>query len=182
MSTTGAGVLRFREWPITVDTVNPVQVVDCKGRAELAATIVDYRADDIDMVNVAVVATVENGTATATDLPSVTEYGRRTRAYGFPLREVRSSLAAAQATADAVVARHSRVTHRVESVTASTRTDARWAPVLAALDIGKQVIVTRVGLPSYPSTITGYVVGFQYTLTPREWSGTLYLSTTTETL
>lgn len=182
MSTDGSGVLRFLPWPLTVDTASPVEVVDCLGRSELAASAIDYRADDADLLNVAVIATAEHGTATATDVPSVSEYGRRTRAYGFPLKDIRASLAAAQALADAAVARHGRVTHRVESVSVSVATDPRWTAILAGLDVGRQVIVNRVGLPAHVSAFDCYVVGFQYDLTPEDWTATLYLSTTTATL
>ena len=119
--------------------------------------------------------------ALAEDELSVSRYGRRGRALGYP----KTGLAFADAAdADAwvarVVSRFAYITRHVERFDVDTAVDDGWLAVLADLDTGRAVVVTRRAFR--PFSLDGVIVGWRYDISPGRWEAELSTSTITPTL
>lgn len=179
------GSLRLRSWPLE-PAGPPVAVVDCAGHGVdgRLAVAFTFTADESQLVNVAQVSNSQTPevTATATDETSRALYGNRS-ALGFPKTGLAFATAAAgQALADRARNRYSRTVLHVDPIEADTYVDRDWLAVLAALDTGQAVTVTRVH-PDPPYTLAGnVVVGYTETITPGRVETTIHTTTTTPTL
>src|SRR4029077_2952461 len=118
--------------------------------------------------------------AQATDTSSVAIYGGRDNALGFPMTGLAFAYQAdGQALADRVVARYSRIVTHIEPLEADTLVDPDWLPVLAGLDTGERLTVTRVHPTRF--VLDSIVVGVEETITPDRVESTIYTTTTTPT-
>ena len=146
------------------------------------ATLVTFTADESQMLNIATVSNELDppDVAQAVDDTSIALYGGNDNAMGFPaLGLAYSAHAAGQAIVDRVKARYSRILTHVEPIDADTDVDADWLAVLADLDTGEHLTVTRV----HPHTFTldAIVVGLDESITPARIEATVYTTTTTPT-
>lgn len=121
------------------------------------------------------------------DLQSQARIGLKSNALGFPLSGlVYGNIQDAEAFADRVLARHSSTINRVTSIEVDTRTDPRWLPILADLDIGDGLLVKRSGLPADDEAPLEYrcvVTGVVHELSSESgWRATIYTTTTERTL
>src|SRR4029077_16352265 len=83
--------------------------------------------------------------AQATDPYSIAIYGGRDNALGFPMTGLAFAYQAdGQALPARVLARYSRVGTPIEPLDADTPVDPDWLPILAGLDTGERLTVTRV--------------------------------------
>jgi hypothetical protein len=177
------GMPRLRTWPLALGPV-AAAVVDCAdhGPAGLVATLVTFTADESQLLNVVTVSnTLDPPTVVQSiDTASVATYGARDNSLGFPALGLGFATAAdGQAIAERVRARYSRIVTHVEPIEADTAVDAGWLAVLADIDTGEHLTVTRV----HPETFTldSIVVGVDETITPARIEATLYTTTTTPT-
>jgi len=107
-------------------------------------------------------------------------YGGNDRALGFPqLGLAFGSQIDGQRITDRVAYRYSRIVTHVEPIDADTAVDARWLAVLADLDTGEHLTVTR----HHPrvATLDAIVVGLDESITPDRIEATIYTTTTTPT-
>jgi len=119
-------------------------------------------------------------TVQSTDATSVAIYGPRDNSLGFPATGLAfADAATGQALVERVRARYSRIVTHVEPVVADTAVDPGWLAVLADIDTGEHVVVTR----SHPTTFTldSIVVGVVELITPGRIEATLSTTTTTPT-
>ncbi len=177
------GLPRLRVWPLPLGPV-VATVVDCDdhGPAGLVATLVTFTADESQMVNIATVtnALEPPDVAQSVDDTSIALYGGNDNALGFPaLGLAYATHATGQAIADRVKTRYSRILTHVEPIDADTAVDAGWLAVLADMDTGEHLTVTRV----HPSTFTidAIVVGLDEAITPGRIEATVFTTTTTPT-
>jgi len=177
------GLPRLRTWPL-LELGPVVAVVDCDDHGDpgVLATSIDYVADHSQLLNiVSATNTLTPPTVSqAVDQVSVAIYGGRDNALGFPA----TGLAfATQADGDAltsrVAARYSRIVTHVDRLAADTLVDPAWLPVLAGLDTGARLAVTRVH-PD-PWTLACIVVGADEQITPDRIETTVFTTTTTPT-
>ena len=179
MDATRSGHIRVRTWPHQPEG-EPVAVTDCHGTDALVSHAITYANDESHLLNYVITSNSQVANVVAENLESIAQYGRRGRAFGFPLMGLawhseQTAIVWAQRIAD----RFAWITRQVESVEIDTHVDDRWLPVLADLDTGRPVIVTRTGLT--PSVIDGVVVGWRHALTPGRWESSVFVSTTTDT-
>lgn len=119
------------------------------------------------------------------DLPSQARMGLRSNAVGLPLSNLTySNQADAEVFGDRVLERHAAIINRPLSLYADSRTDPRWLPVLAALEIGDSMDIRRTGLGDVDLVFRCVVVSMEHTLTatPAAWRATIGLSTIEQTL
>jgi len=119
-------------------------------------------------------------TVQAIDPASVAIYGPRDNSLGFPATGLAFATAAAgQDLVERVRARYSRTVTHVEPVAVDTYVDAGWLEVLADLDTGEYVTVTR--RHPVPFTLGSIVVGLVEVITPDRVQAVLSMTTTTPT-
>jgi hypothetical protein len=171
------GLLRVRQWPHQLE--GPVLVVsDCAGGPELVSHSIAYANDESHLLNYVVTTNDEILNVAVEDPESVATYGRRGRAFGFPLMGLAwSDEVAARQWASRVAQRFAWITRQVESFDTDTHVDTRWLEALADLDTGRAVSVVRTG-PT-PLTLDGVVTGWRYSLDPGRWLATIFTSTVT---
>lgn len=179
------GMPRLRTWPLTLDPVS-IRVVDCDDHGDpgVVATVVTYTADESQLLNV--VSATNTATPTpvvsqSIDATSVAIYGGRDNSLGFPM----TGLAfATKADGDALTARvrsrYSRIVTHIEPLDADTLVDVDWLPILAALDTGEHLTVTRVHPTRF--VLDCIAVGAEEVITPDRLVSTIYTTTTTPTL
>jgi hypothetical protein len=179
MDTDRYGQLRVRQWPHE-PSGEALLVSDCAGSAELVSHSIAYANDESHLLNYVVTTNDEILNVVVEDAESVAVYGRRGRAFGFPLTGLAwSDDVAARQWASRVAQRFAFITRQVESLELDTHVDPRWLDAVGGLDTGRGMIVTRTG-PS-PLELAGVVVGWRYTLDPGRLTGTLFVSTITQT-
>ena len=180
------GAPRLREWP-HVPTGTPVEVADCLGEpatppgARLSPRIT-LLADQSKLLNVAMIGNAADPqiNVRAEEEFSVSRYGRRSKAMGFPLAGLAfADQNAAAALVVRYVNRWAFIVRQVEAVEADTLVDPSWLPTLAALDTGRAIHATRTAF--HPLTIAGVIVGYSHTITPDRFTSTINVSTTTQT-
>ena len=100
----------------------------------------------------------------ATDVISVSRFGRQSTGYGFPMTVVNASAADAAAIAATILDKLAYRVSQCDAVTFSTATDPKWWDVMAAVEIGSYIDVHR----SEPNPITFQcvVTGFAMAPTP----------------
>jgi len=177
------GMPRLRTWPLPL--LDPVAtVVDCDdhGAAGVVATLITFTPDESQMLNIVTLtnALEPPDVAQSVDYTSVDLYGGNDNALGFPhLGLAYADHATGQAITDRVLARYSRILTHVEPIDADTDVDLEWLPVLADLDTGEHLTVTRHHPRSY--TLDAIVVGLDETITPGRIEATVFTTTTTPT-
>jgi hypothetical protein len=175
------GMPRLRVWPLELGA--PVAaVVDCPDGAGVVATLITFTADESQMLNIVTVGNQAEPPVIAqtVDDISVATYGGNDNALGFPqLGLAFASALEAQRITDRVAVRYSRIVTHVEPIDADTAVDAAWLAVLADLDTGEHLTVTR----THPNrfTLDAIVVGLDETITPDRLEATVYTTTTTPT-
>lgn len=177
------GSPRLRAWPLELGPV-AASVVDCEPvDDQVIATVVVFTADESQLLN-EVVATNDLDPPTVAragpDATSVALYGVRDNSLGFPATGLAfANPADGQALVDRVLARYSRILTHVEPLAADTLVDAGWLPILADVDTGEHLTVTR----HHPSTFTmdSIVVGVVERITPDRIETVLSTTTTTPT-
>jgi hypothetical protein len=92
--------------------------------------------------------------------------------FGYPLVDVATATPDLQPIVDRIRDRYGRITNRVEAVEADTLTDLGWLPILAGLDTGRTLTVTRTHGPPASSTVV--VVGYQHRIEKGRWRATIY--------
>jgi hypothetical protein len=178
------GLPRLRSWPLPLLTA-AATVTDCDDGpgGAVVATLITFTADESQMINVATVSNQVAPTpdvAQSVDATSVQLYGGNDNALGFPqLGLAYANHAAGQAITDRVLARYSRIVTHVEPIDADTLVDGGWLAILADLDTGEHLTVTRTH--PHPYTIDAIVVGVDETITPDRMEATVYTTTTTPT-
>ena len=185
MSETRDGKLWFREWPLA-PTGSALWVTDCLEAGQPEGTIlagkIDLAADwPSALLNIAGVANTATHSHTATDPTSISKYGRRGNAFGFP----RTGLAYANDRAGVDLAtravnRWSNIINRVDAVHIDSRSAPTWLAALADLDTGRAVHVDRRGVRPYQ--LDAVLSGYQHRLSYDRAESTLHLSTITPTL
>jgi hypothetical protein len=119
-------------------------------------------------------------TAQSIDTTSVVLYGPRDNSLGFPATGLAfAHQADGQALVERVRARYSRTVVHVDPLAVDTLVDAGWLAVLADLDTGEHVTVTRHHPEPY--TLQSIVVGIVEQITPGRIEATLSTTTTTPT-
>lgn len=179
------GVLRFRRWPHEwMPAASYLTVADCVEEAgELLAHVINYVADTAAVLNTAIVT---NAAPTPVNVESVNQvsvakYGRRSDALGFPHTGLAFVDAAAGGRlADTARARYQDIVNRVESFEADSRADARWLAALAALEVGRPVLVRRHGFN--PFSLDTICTGYELRLEADRIAATVYVTTITPTL
>ena len=177
------GVLHGDHWPHRANTDPVLQVVDCAELpGEMVAHVITFVADTAALLNVAVIgnATQPPHAYESVDASSVSKYGRRSEALGFP----KTGLAyfwpdQGVAVADAAKARYKDIVYRVEAFEVSGAVDSAWLGVLADLRIGRPVRITRRGIT--PFVVDAIVVGFELRLEPNNITATVNVTTVTPT-
>lgn len=178
------GSPRLRAWPLALGPV-AATVVDCPDPAlpdALLATVIVFTADESQLLNI-VTATNALEPATicqATDPTSIAIYGGRDNSLGFPATGLAfANPADGTALVNRVRDRYSRIVTHVEPVAADTWVDPAWLAVLADVDTGEHLAVTR----HHPSTFTldSIVVGIVERITPDRIESVLSTTTTTPT-
>ena len=178
---------RLREWPHQ-PTGSPLEVVDCLGEpgtppGALLSHQISYGADQSQILNVAVVSNSDDPqlVVRAEEDLSISRFGRKTKAMGFPLGDL--AFAHDEDAAALVVRYTNRWAYIVRHVTAfdtDTEVDPRWLPVLVDLDTGRAVTVTRTHI--HPMVLDAVVVGFDHLITPGRFGSTVNVATLTQTL
>jgi hypothetical protein len=173
--------LRLREWPLA-PTGTQIQVVDCPTAGAVLSPSIGFTVDDDELLNVVIVSnnTVPPTVAKAEDAYSLGAYGPFSEAMGFP----RTDLAFADQLAAVdwchrVADRYALAISRANDIDADAAVDPGWVPLLAALDTGQAIRVTRTELD--PFSLDGVVVGFEHRLIPDQWVATLHTDTITKT-
>ena len=177
------GSPRLRSWPLELGPV-AASVVDCEADGDdLTATVIVFTGDESQLLN-DVIATNDLDPPTvaraAPDATSVAIYGVRDNSLGFPATGLAfANLTDGQALVDRVAARYGRIVTHVEPLAADTYVDVGWLPVLADVDTGEHLAVTR----HHPSTFTldALVVGVVERITPDRIEAVLSTTTTTPT-
>ena len=119
-------------------------------------------------------------TAQATDPTSVALYGPRDNSLGFPATGLAFAYQGdGQALVERVRARYSRTVVHVDPLAVDTLVDPGWLAVLADIDTGEHLTVTRHH-PA-PFTLEWFVVGVVEQITPGRIEATLSTTTTTPT-
>jgi hypothetical protein len=187
--TTAWGEPRLREWP-HVPTGEPLEVVDCveppvatpHAGGPLQSHRITFGADMSQLLNVVSISNQNDPqlVVTAKEEFSISEYGRRSNAMGFPM----SGLAFAD-SADAVelavryVNRWAFIVRQVSAFAADTDFEAGWLAELVDLDTGRAVTVTRNEIR--PMVLDAVIVGYEHRITPKRIESTINLSTVTTT-
>jgi hypothetical protein len=175
------GMPRLRTWPLPLGA--PVAaVVDCDDVAGVVATLITFTADESQLLNVVTATNAIDppDVAQSIDTASVAIRGARDNSLGFPaLGLAYATHAIGQALVDRVRARYSRIVTHVDPIDADTDVDVGWLDVLADIDTGEHLTVTR----THPNvfTLDSIVVGVDETITPGRIEATLYTTTTTPT-
>ena len=116
----------------------------------------------------------------STDPTSVALYGPRDNSLGFPATGLAFQWAFdGQALVERVRARYSRTVVHVDPLAVDTLVDPGWLAVLADLDTGEHLTVTRHH-PT-PFTLESIVVGVVEQITPGRIEATLSTTTLTPT-
>jgi hypothetical protein len=176
------GMVRIRPWPLALGA-SVATVVDCPDHgAGVVATLITLTADESQMLNVATATNAAEPPVVVQtiDATSVTLYGGNDNALGFPQMGLAFLNALeGQRITDRVAVRYSRIVTHVEPIDADTAVDGAWLAVLADLDTGEHLTVTR----HHPETFTldAIVVGLDETITPDRIEATVYTTTTTPT-
>lgn len=175
------GMPRIRLWPLELG--DPVaSVVDCADGDGVVATLITFTADESQMLNIATVSNAAEPPVVAQtiDPTSVDLYGGNDNALGFPqLGLAFGSQLDGQRITDRVAFRYSRIVTHVEPIDADTLVDGGWLAVLADLDTGEHLTVSRTH--PLPFTLDAIVVGLDETITPDRIEATVYTTTTTPT-
>ena len=164
------GAPRLRDWPHE-PTGAPLEVVDCVDVAipdALLSHVIAFGADQSHLLNVAVVSKTADPqaiTCVLEDELSISRFGRKSKALGFPLSGLSfADPATGAAFAVRVVNRWAAIVRQVSAFDADTNVAARWLEVLVDLDTGRAVTVTRTEI--HPFTLDAVVVGFSHLITP----------------
>lgn len=180
------GEPRLREWP-HVPTGPTLEVVDCRHESTPPGArqshSITYGADMAQVLN-AVSLSNQNDPqiiVTAEEEISISRFGRRSKAMGFPM----SGLAFADSASAAALAvryanRWAYIVRHVSSCEADTKLDAGWLAELVDLDTGRAVTVTRNEIR--PMVLDAVVVGFEHRIIPKRIESTILLTTVTATL
>jgi hypothetical protein len=183
--TTAWGEPRLREWP-HVPTGTPLEVVDCRHDTTPAEALQSHRiafgADMSQLLNVVSISNQDDPQLiiTAKEEFSVSRFGRRSNAMGFPM----SGLAFADSDDAAALAvryvnRWAFIVRQVSSFDADTDLDTGWLAELVDLDTGRAVTVTRNEIR--PLELDAVVVGFEHRIIPKRIESTINLATVTGT-
>lgn len=184
------GRMRVREWP-HLASGEPIPVTDCfhpEINPNVPQAVLDKRVshsivfanDESQLLNYVVSTNKAEVPASIVEVEdvSVARFGKRGRAYSFPLTGAPwADPVATQVWAERVKNRFAFITRQVESFEVDTLLDEGWLKVLADLETGRGVRVERTGLR--PLRMDGIVVGWRHTLTPGRWQSSVYLSTLT---
>jgi hypothetical protein len=189
MDSTRQGRIRVREWP-HVPEGEQLEVVDCYGTpGALVSHSMVFANDESQLLNYVVTSNIEEAqpdptppipavAVTSQDAPSVAIYGKRGRAFGFPMSGLPwSSSADAQVWADRVRSRFSYITRQCESFDVDTSVDQGWLEVLADLDTGRSVLIHRTAFADL--RVEGIVSGWRWRLDPGRWQGNVFVTTRT---
>jgi hypothetical protein len=143
---------------------------------------ITFGADMSQLLNVVAISNQDDPqlVITAEEEVSIAQYGRRSKAMGFPM----SGLAFADGTTAAALAvrysnRWAYVVRQVSSVDADTDLDAGWLADLVDLDTGRAVTVTRNEIR--PLEMDAVVVGYAHRITPKRIESSIELATVTTT-
>jgi hypothetical protein len=116
----------------------------------------------------------------STDPVSIALYGPRDNSLGFPATDLAFAYQAdGQALVERVRARYSRTVVHVDPLAVDTIVDPGWLAVLADIDTGEHLTVTRHH-PA-PFTLSSIVVGVVEVITPGRIQAVLSTTTTTPT-
>ena len=119
-------------------------------------------------------------TAQSTDPTSIQLYGPRDNSLGFPATGLAFAYQAdGQALVERVRARYSRTVVHVDPLAVDTLVDGGWLAVLADIDTGEHITVTRHH--PVPFTLESVVVGIVEQITPGRIEATLSTTTLTPT-
>lgn len=130
---------------------------------------------------VATNATAPAGVVDIQDDLSVSRFGRRGRALGFPWSGQPWKWADnATMWAQRILNRFAWITRHVEQLDADTLVDPGWLAVLVDLDTGQALTAERRGIA--PLTLDAVVVGWRHTIDPGHWQAEVYTSTTTPSM
>lgn len=173
--TTAAGALRFRPWPIESNGAPLVEVADCRGSDALVTHRIGYEMDTAQLLNVVTASNLFGVSATSTDDSSIHEHGTVDSTYGFPVDDLASLAADVEPLTAKIRDRLGENVRRARSFEADTSVDPRWFDVLADLDTGQPVRLTRTAFPAYPLTLDVLVVGIEHRIISTRWSTTCTL-------
>jgi hypothetical protein len=177
------GRMRVRPWPHE-PTVDVLPVTDCHDGPGLVSHSLTFANDQSQLLNYVVTSnTAQPAPANVIeqDTVSIARFGKRGRAFGFPLGGMAwADAATARTWVQRVRDRYKFVTRQCESFEVDTHVDQAWLPALADLDTGRGVRVERTGMR--PLVLDGVVVGWRYRLDPGRWGATVFVSTITESL
>lgn len=170
--------MRVREWP-HIPEGDPLVVTDCDPAVGLVAHVINFADDQSLLLNHAVSSNTAGAEVTIDDEISISiTKGKRGRAQGFPWSGLAWSVESAIATVlRRVTNRFARLTRQVEAFQFDTSVDQRWLEELADIDTGRAVTVVRTGIR--PLTLDAVVVGWNFTIEPGQWTGTISTSTLT---
>jgi hypothetical protein len=171
MDTDRRGTPRLRVWPLPAGGASIATIVDC-GAGGIVSPRITYVADTSALLNHVVIRNVDEVAVTATDFATSGTYGKRSEVFGYPLEDLSTAPGDLQAIADRIRDRYGRIVNRVDAIEADTLEDPAWIPVLAALDTGVRLTVTRTALE--PTTATVIVVGYQHRIEKGRWRATIY--------
>ena len=171
---------RLREWP-HAPTGDPLDVVDCAdGTDALLSPVIAFGADQSHILNVAVLSNSDDPQliVRAEQGFSIARFGRKSRGVGLPMAGLAfADPGLADALAVRYVNRWAFIVRQVSAVDADTYVDPRWLGVIADLDTGRAVTVTRNEIDRM--TLDGVVVGFQHLITPGRVTSTMNVATLT---
>lgn len=178
------GAMRLRQWPLA-PTGSPVVVTDCDEPGDpeewLVSHTITFANDESQLLNYVTTTNtaVPNPVqVTASEAVSITRFGRRGRAMGFPMSGLPWAYSGtATAWTRRVVNRYAYITRHAESLLADTHADHGWLAVLADLDTGRAVHIERRH-PS-PLDLDAVLTGWRHVIDPGRWQSTLFVATTT---
>lgn len=170
------------EDPAGFDLYAPIVTDYVPAPTGLVSHSIVFANDQAQLLNRVVTSNTASPTpATATRDHELSQglYGKRGRAYGFPMTGLAwADTSTARYWAQRVIDRFAYITRRIEMFQADTLIDPGWLAALAELDTGQALHFARTGIAALE--MDGIAVGWRHTLEPGRWQSTVFVSTTTE--
>ena len=187
MDSTREGRIRVREWPMLPEG-EAIEVVDCYGYpGTLVSHSMVFANDESQLLNYVVTTNIEVADRPAgagqdrwcqEDPFSVSRFGSRGRAFGFPMTGLAWTDGAHRPRLGRrALDRYAYITRQCESFDIDTAVDQGWLPALVDLDTSRAVVIHRTGFTDL--RLDGVITGWRWRLDPGRWQGTVFVSTIT---